>query len=161
MAEATTGRRIGPILITRNLQIDDWPAFWPLLRAMGTDDDEGTAEARYGRLLGDPAWGILGALDGGRLVGYAAVQDYGTHLRIGDLHRMARLHDLYVDPVARGQGVGRALMSAVEGWASGRVRYVVWQARRGTSAGFYERLGYRGEAVPQPDYLTFTLEGRR
>jgi GNAT superfamily N-acetyltransferase len=156
-------RRHGVILpdmtfTTRQLQGGDWPAFWPMLRDMGTDDQEGTARKRYESLLQDPRWAVLGAADGSRLVGYAAVQDYGPHLRVGDQHRTARLHDLYVRPNDRGRGVGRVLMEAVKGWAVERVRYVEWQAGQATSAPFYERLGYRGEPCPQPEYPTFVID---
>jgi len=145
-------------LTTRALRPQDWPQFWPLLKAMGTDDEETVARPRFERLIDDSRWGILGADDDGRLVGYAAVQDYGTHLRLGDMHRMSRLHDLYVRPDERGRGVGRTLMEAVIVWARAHVRYVEWQAGRHSSAPFYEHLGYRGEAFPQPEYPTFCLD---
>jgi GNAT superfamily N-acetyltransferase len=142
----------------RELEATDWPAFWPMLKDMGTDDAEPTARARFDVLLEDPRWLVLGAADGGRLVGYAAVQDYGTHLRTGDLHRIARMHDLYVRADDRGRGVGTALMTGVEEWAAVRVRYVEWQAGETTSAPFYERLGYHGERCPQPEYPTFVID---
>lgn len=143
---------------TRQLGSEDWQAFWPMLKDMGTDDEEPTARRRYELLLKDPRWAVLGAVDGNRLVGYAAIQDYGTHLRLGDLHRMSRLHDLYVRPNDRRRGAGTALMEAVKRWAAERVRYVEWQAGRQTSAPFYERLGYKGDAFPQPEYPTFCIE---
>ncbi len=142
----------------RQLTAADWSAFWPMVKDMGTDDTEPVARKRYEELLPDPRWAVFGAVDGSRLVGYAAVQDYGPHLRIGDLHRIARLHDLYVAPGDRCRGVGRVLMAGVEGWAAGRVRYVEWQAGEKTSAPFYERLGYRGEPCPQPEYPTFVID---
>ena len=129
-----------------------------MLKDMGTGDQEGAARQRYELLLQDPRWAVLAAVDDSRLVGYAAVQDYGPHLRLGDHHRIARLHDLYVLPNDRGRGVGRTLMEAVKGWASERVRYVEWQAGETTSAPFYERLGYRGESCPQPEYPTFVID---
>lgn len=143
---------------TRLLGSGDWAGFWPMLKDMGTDDDGPTARKRYELLLQDPKWAIIGAEDDGRLVGYAAIQDYGTHLRLGDVHRMSRLHDLYVRPDDRRRGVGATLMEAVKGWAAGHVRYVEWQAGRDTSAPFYEHLGYRGEAFPQPSHPTFCID---
>ena len=131
-----------------------------MLKDMGTDDDEPTARKRYELLLQDPRWGVIGAEEGTRLVGYAAIQDYGTHLRLGDQHRMSRLHDLYVRPDDRRRGAGRALMDAVKTWAGERVRYVEWQAGLHTSAPFYERLGYRGDAYPQPTHPTFCIDVR-
>lgn len=129
-----------------------------MLKDMGTDDDEPTARDRYELLLQDPRWAILGAERDGHLAGYAAIQDYGPHLRLGDLHRMSRLHDLYVRPDDRRHGVGAALMDAVKTWAAAHVRYVLWQAGRQTSAPFYEHLGYAGEVFPQPTHPTFCLD---
>lgn len=67
------------------------------------------------------------------------------------------MHDLFVVPQARRQGGGRALMQEAVTWAGGRVRYLEWQAHETRAAPFYERLGYHGEACPQPDYRTFEL----
>ncbi|WP_236647617.1 GNAT family N-acetyltransferase [Micromonospora sicca] len=95
-----------------------------------------------------------------RLTGYAAAQDQGPHLRSGDAHRVARLHDRYVRPDRRRHGVGRALLAAVSDRAAGWVRYLEWQAHRERAAPFYERLGHRGEPCPQPEYPTFILDFR-
>lgn len=142
----------------RRVRAEDWSAFWPLLIAMGTDDAEPVARFRFHLLLDDPLWAIMVADDQGDLLGYAAAQDRGTHLRYGDAHRMARLHDLYVVESRRRAGVGRALLDAVRDWASTRVRYLEWQAHESRSAPFYERLGYRGVACLQPDYPTFVID---
>lgn len=99
---------------------------------------------------------VLGEVDG-TVVGYAAVQDFGDHLRTGRRGRVARLHDLFVAPVARGVGVGTALMAAVVAWAEPRVGYLQWQAHHVDAAPFYERLGFRGEPCPQPDYPEFEI----
>lgn len=145
----------------RALTAADWPRFWPMLHDMGTDDDESTARERYLELLTDPRWGILAAVAGDQLAGYAAIQDYGPHLRIGSLHRIARMHDLYVRPEFRLRGVGRELMRGAADWAAGHARYLEWQAGVTSSAPFYERLGYRGEACPQPEYPTFVIDFRK
>lgn len=100
---------------------------------------------------------IVVAGEGTRLLGYAAAQDHGDHLRAGKEGRVARLHDVYVAPDARHTGVGRLLMEAVVRWASTRVRYLQWQAHESESAPFYERLGYRGDPCPQPDYPEFEV----
>lgn len=142
----------------RRVRRDDWTAFWPFLLAMGTDDSEPAARSRFQLLIDDPLWAIFVADIGGELIGYAAAQDRGAHLRYGDVHRMARLHDLFVVESRRGEGAGRALLEAVREWASTRVRYLEWQAHESRSAPFYERLGYRGVACPQPDYPTFVID---
>jgi hypothetical protein len=81
-----------------------WIDWWPLMKAMGSDDSAIRAAARFDDMSHDPHWCVLGAWDDGRRSGYAAVQDLGTHIRHGDAHRMARLHDLFVDEESRGRG---------------------------------------------------------
>lgn len=142
----------------RPLTATDWPGFWPMLHDMGTDDDEPTARARYLELLTDPRWGILAADVDQQLIGYVAIQDYGPHLRLGSLHRIARMHDLYVRPEHRRRGIGRELMRGAATWTAGHSRYLEWQAGATTSAPFYEHLGYHGEPCPQPEYPTFVVD---
>ena len=136
----------------------DWPAVWPMLAARGSHDGEASAHARFLRVLDDPMWLVVLAADGdGAVVGYAAAQDHGDHLRAGKEGRVARLHDMYVDPAHRRTGAGRALHEAVVQWASTRVRYLQWQAHEHTAAPFYERLGYLGRPCPQPDHPEFEV----
>lgn len=145
----------------RSVREADWPALWPLLQDMGTDDSEAVARARFHRLRVDPLWRIAVAEVGGSVVGYAAAQDLGSHFSYGDAHRTARFHDLWVASDRRGGGAGRALVAAVTAWAAGRVRYLEWQAHETRSAPFYEHLGFHGEPCPQPEYPTFTVEFSR
>lgn len=112
---------------------------------------------RFETLLADDRWTLLGAFHSRSLIGYAAAQDHGPHLRTGDAHRTARLHDLYVTPPARQCGVGTALLATVVSWASKRVKHLEWQAHHEHAAPFYERLGYRGVPCPQPDHPTFEI----
>lgn len=147
--------RVG--VTVREALSDDWIQLWPLLLGMGVQDGEESSHQRFLRLAGDPCWFIVVACDQQGLVGYAAAQDCGEHLRGGKEGRIARLHDVYVDPGRRRSGAGRSLMAAVVTWASSRVRYLQWQAHESRSAPFYERLGYRGEQCPQPDYPEFEI----
>lgn len=124
---------------------------------MGTAEDEGTARTTCEALLADAAWLIVVAEHRGELRGYAAAQDYGPRLRASTAGRFGRLHDLYVVRDHRRQGIGRKLMDTVESWASGRVAYLHWQAHEERSAPFYERLGYRGDPCPQPNYPEFEI----
>jgi len=132
-----------------------------MLQDMGANGrPEHAHRDRYADLVHDPRSVVLGAVDDAELVGYAAVQDYGPHLRAGDDHRVARLHDLDVRPDRRRRGSGRVLMDAVKEWAGARVRYLEWQAHIDRAAPFYERIGYHGDPCPQPDYPTFLLDFR-
>ncbi|WP_433163484.1 N-acetyltransferase family protein [Kribbella sp. CA-247076] len=140
----------------RPLTRDDWHAFWPLIKAFGTDRTEEQTESLFAELVEDPRWVALGYDDARGLLGYAVVQDYGTHLRAGRRHH-GRLHDLYVVPDHRLEGIGRALMQSVADWASTRVRHLEWQAHHQDAAPFYERLGHHGNPCPQPDYPTFEI----
>ncbi|MEJ7744623.1 MAG: GNAT family N-acetyltransferase [Nocardioidaceae bacterium] len=135
----------------------DWAQFWPLLAEMGVPDQEQDCLERFEVTVEDPNWLVLVAARGERLIGYAAVQDYGDHLRCGKRGRVARLHDLFVAPEERWTGVGRALMDEAVEWARGRVGYLQWQAHETRSAPFYERLGFRGQPCPQPDYPEFEV----
>jgi GNAT superfamily N-acetyltransferase len=148
----------GMTACVRQARSHDWPELWPLLVGMGARDGEESSRERFVRLTSNPFWLIVVASDEGRLIGYAAAQDYGDHLRGGKEGRVARLHDVYVSPGRRSAGVGRQLMEAVVGWASSRVRFLHWQAHERRSAPFYERLGYRGEPCPQPDYPEFEIK---
>jgi len=49
-------------------------------------------------------------------------------------------------------------MAAVVEWAGQRVRHLEWQAHQNRAAMFYERLGYRGDPCPQPEYPTFQVD---
>ncbi len=124
---------------------------------MGVPDQEQDCLERFEVTVEDPNWLVLVAARGERLIGYAAVQDYGDHLRCGKRGRVARLHDLFVTPEERWTGVGRALMDEAVEWARGRVGYLQWQAHETRSAPFYERLGFRGQPCPQPDYPEFEV----
>jgi GNAT superfamily N-acetyltransferase len=140
----------------RRVTLDDWDELWPLLQGFGTDLGVAEALSVFEDLVVDPRWAIFG-YDDGRLLGYAAVQNYGPHLRAGRRHQ-GRLHDLYVVPTHRRTGAGRALVAAVVDWAATQVRWLEWQAHHERAAPFHEHLGYKRLPCPQPDYPTFELE---
>jgi GNAT superfamily N-acetyltransferase len=154
------GKRVGwegGEMGVRELAAEDWDRLWPLVKGFGTEFSEVESRGFFEELVEDPRWVALGYDDRGELIGYAVVQDYGTHLRAGRRHH-GRLHDLYVAPDRRRGGVGRALMDGVVEWASTRVRHLEWQGHHEPAAPFYEKLGYRGEPCPQPDYPTFEID---
>lgn len=140
--------------LPRPARAEDWPALVPLLRAMGSQEDE-EARRRFLRLAHSDDHYLPVASAGTRLVGYGWVQDYGPHLRSGA--RTVRLHDLFVLPDHRRAGLGTLLFGAMRGWAEQRgARYLEWQASQ-SALPFYERLGYQGDPCPQPEYPFFEV----
>lgn len=129
-----------------------------MLRAMGTHHPEDVVFARYAVALDDPGWVVIGGFEVNRLVGYAALQDFGPHLRTSDDHRTARLHEVRVNPAARRRGACRWLVDAATPKAGARVRYMEWQVDERRSAPFCERLGYHGVPCPQPEYPSFVID---
>jgi GNAT superfamily N-acetyltransferase len=99
----------------------------------------------------------------GEVVGYAVFfRSYDTEHAAKGFY----LQDLYVVPEARGQGIGRALMSAVaRACLADDGCYLFWNAREGNLDGraFYRAIGAREEPVVtlslQPDALR-RLAGR-
>lgn len=63
--------------------------------------------------------------------------------------RFAKVHDLVVIPEARAQGIGRALVHAVEEWSAARgmasIELTVWEFN-GAARRLYEQLGYTTDA---------------
>jgi GNAT superfamily N-acetyltransferase len=88
---------------------------------------------------------------------------YAVFFRSYDTEHAAKgfyLQDLYIVPEARGQGIGRALMTAVaRACLADDGCYLFWNAREGNMNGraFYRAIGAREEPVVtlslQPDAL--------
>ncbi len=101
----------------RPLQAEDrpqWAALWAgYLRFYRHRLAEPVSEAAFARLI-DPAqqpYGLVAeSAGGGSLVGFAHYQFHRTTWMIAET---CYLEDLFVDPGARGGGVGRALIAAV------------------------------------------------
>jgi GNAT superfamily N-acetyltransferase len=99
----------------RPVQVDDraqWSALWlGYLRFYRQHLPAEVTDGTFDRLV-DPRAPLNGlvAVRGGALVGFA---HYLFHATTWSLHENCYLEDLYVDPAARGGGVGRALIRAV------------------------------------------------
>lgn len=97
--------------------------------------------ADLNRALRGPSSTVLAALDDGVLAGTAMVGHDG--------HR-GWVYCLAVTADRRGDGVGRALMSACEAWLCaagvGKVQVVVRESNAAVT-GFYARLGYVDQDV--------------
>jgi len=69
---------------------------------------------------------------------------------------------MIVRPDRRGQGIGTALMAALEAWARERGYRELWVATGGRAAAFYERCGLtQHEIVPRADGETATVLTKR
>jgi len=99
-------------------------------------------EARFARLVDDPAERVFVAHDGEDHVrGWLHVRA-GFDLT-GPMH--AEVHGLVVDAHHRGRGIGRRLLEAAEEWAAVRgcrAMKVRSNAVRTRARAFYERAGY-------------------
>jgi GNAT superfamily N-acetyltransferase len=127
----------------RDARPEDAAALARLCGQLGYPADESAMPSRLARLANDPQARVLVADVGGGAVGLATV-----HLRHTMNHEapIAQLTLLVVDEAQRTRGVGRALVSAAEGWARERGchRIVVTTAlQRADAHAFYERVGYR------------------
>lgn len=145
--------------MVRPLDPADYGQARPMLLDMRFVDDEAALAGRFPAFCVHPDWVLLGAFDGETLLGYAALQDFGPHIRSGDTHRTAKLHDLYTAPQARRRGVGRALMHAAEAWAQARnLRYLFWYANLREATPAYEGMGYRADDEVQEGYRFFEID---
>jgi GNAT superfamily N-acetyltransferase len=100
------------------------------------------------------------AYDGTQPVGAAEAQDYGTS--IWRSNAVIRMHDLFVIPELRRQGIGRQLVNEVLTWARARpdAGFIQWQASK-PAVPFYESLGLTPDYVSDvPDYPFFIIDLR-
>lgn len=108
----------------------------------------GAAPAHWARRFDVSNWIFFAANRQGRRVGSAAANVKG---------RIALLWDIRVAPDARGTGVGRALLEAVEQWAveqRSRAVEIETQNTNVTACRFYERCGY---SVVRTDPFAYRL----
>jgi GNAT superfamily N-acetyltransferase len=100
------------------------------------------------------------AYAGTQPVGAVEAQDYGTSVWRG--FAVIRMHDLFVTPELRRQGIGRQLVEVVLTWARGRPNpgFIEWQASK-PAVSFYESLGFTPDYVSDvPDYPYFVIDLR-
>jgi L-amino acid N-acyltransferase len=96
--------------------------------------------------------GVLVAVEDGTLLGQAS---YGQ-FRAGAGYQTCMEHSISLCPKARGKGIGRALMAAIEDHARARGAHQMIAGVSGENAegrAFHERLGYRHIAtVPEAGF---------
>lgn len=89
---------------------------------------------------------------GGQVAGFASYAQF----RGGDGYARCMEHSIHLEPLARGQGLGRGLMAAIEGHARGRGVHSMMAGVSGENAAgraFHAALGYRFIAtVPESGF---------
>lgn len=98
---------------------------------------------RLDALVPDPTQCVrVAEIDGGTVVGWV----HAAHQVVLESGPRCELLGLVTAPEARGTGLGRALVEAVEAWARSRALPLVslrCNVVRADANGFYEHLGYR------------------
>ncbi|MCL2530674.1 MAG: GNAT family N-acetyltransferase [Oscillospiraceae bacterium] len=102
-------------------------------------------KTRYEELLVNPDTPIFVAEQDGQVQGYAMLRVITPQNPVMVQRSYAHVEDLCVDETCRKQGVGEALMRAVEDFARQRkldaIELGVWECNKAARK-FYERLGY-------------------
>jgi GNAT superfamily N-acetyltransferase len=135
----------------------------PVAKPYPKDYDAIAPPAEWPRQFDVSRWGLLGAFSGRERVGGAVVvsRERDVHLLEGR-DDLAVVWDLRVAPGWRGRGVGTALFTAAERWATGRGARELLVETQDTNApacAFYARRGCRlrtarrGAYAGQPDEL--------
>ena len=149
----------------QQLSPDDW-RLWRIVRLQALEEapyafgtalsdwqDEGDRESRWRNRLDDVPFNVVAAVDG-RPVGQVSGTDLDDRLSV-------ELISMWVAPIARGTGIGEALIDAVVGWAERIGAHGVSLAVRHPNLhaiALYERAGfvYRGVSADTPDERTMT-----
>jgi GNAT superfamily N-acetyltransferase len=112
----------------------------------GTEDDDGSVEGHLRARTEDPGTVVLVGTVDGAVVGFALgrVEDRGGHGRQG------LLDACYVEPMARGVGVGRLLLDTVVAWLEGQgclgVDGTALPGDRGAK-NFFEAAGFKARML--------------
>jgi GNAT superfamily N-acetyltransferase len=106
-------------------------------------------DVSYPALIGDDDGCVLVAISGEQVIGYLLGFSHGTFYANGPV---GWVEELFVLSPHRGDGTGRALMSAFERWAAARGCALVALATRRAKP-FYLAIGYAESAA----YLRKTL----
>ena len=105
-------RRLAEGVEIRPARVDEIEEMLPLIRAYcefyGSEPNDEGLRAMFRTLITEPSQGaVFIARDDGRAVGFAALDWKWSSLKAA---RIGYLEDLFVDPEARGRGIGDALI---------------------------------------------------
>ena len=139
--------------VIRPARITDAARVYALLEQLGPaySPDRLAFDANFPQLIDDDLTSVLLVAEdiAGSVIGYALTTVTPLLHTNGS---SAQLQELVVDDAHRGEGVGTAIVEAVERVCRDRsVRQITVASRR--SADFYERIGYRSSA----DFLKRTF----
>ena len=132
-------------VVVRAAAAKDREQVWPLARDLATSHevDPDAFTAIFERLLEAPDALLLVAEAGDQVVGYLLAQQHHTFHANGPV---VWVEEVMVANEHRGLGIGRALMTEIEGWAHDReAAYIALATRR--AADFYTALGYDASAT--------------
>jgi GNAT superfamily N-acetyltransferase len=128
-------------LAIRRATAADAPRVAELSGVLGYPVDAALMSDRLARLASRDGDAVFVAVDADRVVGWI----HGAEHELLEVGRQCEILGLVVDTAARGIGAGRALVAAIEQWATARglpqisVRSNIVRIE---SHPFYERLGY-------------------
>ena len=135
---------MGTIRALRNDDWDGWSELWSGYRAFYRAElDDLTTQSTFERLCAgeDGLFGLLALDDTGRTIGMA---NCVVHATTWSRQPKCYLEDLFVDPDARGQDVGRALLLAVKEAGTERgAHQVYWHTQQynGRARSLYDQVG--------------------
>ncbi|HWL37725.1 MAG TPA: GNAT family N-acetyltransferase [Frankiaceae bacterium] len=132
------------------VQVDTWRAAYPGLvpGAVLAGLNAAANTARWAELVADPVTRTWVAVTDGEVSGFLA----GGPARDGDLDAAAygEVYAVYVLPSAQGQGLGRGLLDAADGWFAehGRTAVALWVLTANVpSRTFYEHRGFTADGA--------------
>jgi GNAT superfamily N-acetyltransferase len=128
------------------------------------DAVEGEGPTRWAEMFDTSNWGLIAAHEDGVRIGGAVVafNTAGVNMLEGRSD-LAVIWDIRVRSEARGRGVGRSIVAAVEEWARDRrcrSLKVETQNINVAACRFYQHLGFELEAIDRHAYVGFPEEAQ-
>jgi GNAT superfamily N-acetyltransferase len=142
--------------IIRAAQVSDWDQFHPFLEHDRPIDSLENAFSRFQNRLESSLHGVFVAELDAEIVGIAMAHEWDYYLMSG--HKQIRFSSLYVKPEHQKKGIGKALFEFTRDWAKDNgATWFEWYASQ-SAIGFYERLGFLGNAQPDPENPYYEID---